>query len=241
VVEQLIVVSLMMAVAAAVQGATGFGFGLVSIALIGTIMDAKQASVIIVLVSLGLYVVLLWKLRAHFSWTGLAPVLVGVVVAAPLGVCFLREADHRVFTFTLGILLIASVLSNLLRGSSTTTWHTFYAGFPCGVFSGLLTGAFSTGGPPLVAFLSTQKHGKLRYSASMQVLLAAGTTVRALELGRTGWITREVLLHSAVASVFMAAGALAGLKVLHIIPDRSLATAINMFLLVMGIRYLAWS
>ena len=234
-----IITALVMGLAAAVQGATGFGFGLVAIALLGNLLSIKTASAVLALASLSMNAMIFWRLRSHFRWEGMAPVLFGVVVGAPLGVLFLARAEARILAPVLGGVLVASAVYGLVPKLAVKPWHPLFLGLPLGVLSGALSGAFGTGGPPLVAFLASRNLPRLRYSASLQVALGASGVIRIAELLRRGLLTKELALQSASGVVFTLAGAWVGLRVLHGMSDRVARRTVSALLLILGLRYLA--
>lgn len=71
---------------AAVQGAAGFGFGLVAVGLLGSLLPIKDASVTLVLASLALNCFIFYRLRSHFRWKRDWPMVISALVGVPLGV-----------------------------------------------------------------------------------------------------------------------------------------------------------
>ena len=168
-----------------------------------------------------------------------APILVAVLVGVPFGVVFLARADPGLLHLGLGVLLVASAAQSQVRRLAAWRWHPVWLGAPCGLLSGGLTGAFGTGGPPLVVFVSSQRYDRLRYVATVQLLLAASNVVRLEELVRHGLLRPSMALASALGAACAVAGSMLGLKLLHRMPDRLVRLLVAFFLLAMGIRYLA--
>jgi uncharacterized membrane protein YfcA len=235
-----ILIPVVLCLAATVQGATGFGFGLLALAILGNALNVQFASVMLALPTLSVNGIILWRLRSHFRWGGVAPLLVGVLIGVPLGVYFLIHADPRIFTSILAVLLIVSSVRDSIPCLNGRPWHSLYVGVPCGIFSGALSGGFGTGGPPLVAFLTTQEgeFDRFRFSATLQFVLAVSAVMRVVELGRRGVFTKDILIQSAVGAAVAIIGALIGLKGLLHIPNGILRKIVNVFLFAMGIRYL---
>lgn len=235
-----ILIPAVLCLAAMVQGATGFGFGLLALAILGNTLNVQLASVMLALPTLSINGVILWRLRSHFRWSGVAPLLIGVLIGVPLGVHFLIHAEPRIFTGILAVLLIVSSVRDRIPCLHGRPWHSFYAGLPCGIFSGALSGGFGAGGPPLIAFLTTQgrEFDRFRFSATLQFLFAVSAVARVVELGRRGVFTNDILIQSAVGAAVAMLGAMIGLKGLRHIPNEALRKVVNVFLFVMGIRYL---
>jgi uncharacterized membrane protein YfcA len=237
---QYILIPVVLCFAAMVQGATGFGFGLLSLAILGNALNVQFASVMLALPTLCINGIILWRLRTHFRWSGVAPLLVGVLLGVPLGVYFLIHADPQIFNRLLAVLLLVSAVRDSIPYLHGRPWHSVYVGVPCGIFSGALSGGFGAGGPPLVAFLTSQEKefDRFRFSATLQFLFAVSAVARVVELGRRGIFTQDILIQSALGTALAVIGALIGLKGLLHIPNETLRKIVNVFLFAMGIRYL---
>jgi len=228
-----------MGLAGFVQSTIGFGFGIVTMGLVGWLVGVRETAVLSAGAALSLNLFVLWRLRAHFRWERTVPIFATVLVGAPFGVLFLAHAEPRLLHLLLGLLLVASAVQSRIERLAAWRWHPVWLGGPCGLLSGALSGAFGTGGPPLVVFVSSQRYDRLRYVATVQLLLAASNVVRCEELLRRGLLSWSLLPGSGLGVIGALAGALLGLRLLRRLPDRVLRIVVALFLLLMGIRYLA--
>lgn len=238
----LLVAALCMGLGAFVQGSIGFGFGIVSLSLMGVLLDIDKAAVMIAPAGLALNVSLVWRLRKHFSFSRVKGVLIGVIVGAPLGVYFLSRAgvafDVSVLQLVLGLVLIAAVVQGSIKQLDRHRWHPWFLGLPCGLFSGFLTGTLGTGGPPLVAYVRAQRFDRLRYAATVQVLLGVAGVVRVEELARQDLFTRQLLVFAAAGVVTAWVGSVFGVRLLRKLPEKRLRQIVAAFLLFMGFVYI---
>ena len=226
-------------VAGVVQGATGFGSGLVSVALLGLIgVGIKSSSVILVFPTTCLSLWVLAGLWKHLELRRMLPLLISAVLVIPLGVLFLREARPHTLLFVLSLVLFASVGQRLIPTLKAKRWHPVWLGVPCGVLSGLLGGAFNTGGPPVVAFASTQQFDRYRYVACLQLAFTAYGVGRFLCLVGYGMFTRELFALSLSGVMFAIFGAYLGLRVLSRISDKLLGRIVAVALLALAVRYM---
>lgn len=138
----------------------------------------------------------------------------------------------------LGIVLIITVVQNFLPGLGDKRWHPGALGVPCGLFSGALAGAFATGGPPAVAYVSSQDFTRFRYSATLQLTLGTSAVMRILCLGVSGQFTPRILLLSAVGMVCTVTGAWLGLHLLKRFSDETLKKVVLAGLFVLAMKYL---
>lgn len=224
--------------AAAVQGAAGFGFGLVAVGLLGSLLPIKDASVTLVLASLTLNCFIFYRLRSHFRWDRVLPMIVSTLVGVPLGVWILVAASEVLLHRLLGVVLLVTVVQNFLPGIGDKRWHPVGLGVPCGLFSGALAGAFATGGPPAVAYVSSQHFTRFRYSATLQLALGTSAVMRILCLGVSGQFTPRILLLSGLGIVCAIAGAWIGLHCLKWLSDEHLKKVVLAVLFVLGLKYL---
>lgn len=227
-----------MGLAAIVQGATGFGYGLVAMAILASLLDIKAAVVVLSVASFSLCTMLFLRLRSHVAWRDATPIAISVVAGVPLGVAFLVHADSELLELILGVLLIASALHSLVPQLAERKWHPILLGVPCGLLSGAMGGALGASGPPVIAFFSTQGYGRFRYSGTLQFVFGSMSLVRLIEFLRRGLLTQELLLQSCLGVVFVMAGALIGLRLLHKFSDRTFKRVVTVCLILLGLRYL---
>ena len=234
---QIFLIILVLITAGGIQGVSGFGFGLVAVSLLSGVIPLKQASVMLVLASLSMNLYILLRLRAHFSLERMKWMLTASIAGVPLGVWLLVRADESLLKRILGVILLLTVVQGFIPALRRKPWHPVWMGGPCGLFSGALSGAFATGGPPAVAYVQSQQFDRFRYAASVQVPLAIAAAVRLLCLGATGMFTWELLAFSVMGVVCAIAGAWLGLHFLKRLPDKVIRKLVLVMLLLMGIKF----
>jgi uncharacterized membrane protein YfcA len=217
---------------------SGFGFGLVAVSLLSGILPLKQASVMLVLASLSMNVYILFRLRKNFSLERVNWMLASTIIGVPLGIWLLIQADESLLKRLLGFVLLLTVVQGVIPALKKKPWHPVWLGVPCGLFSGALSGAFATGGPPAVAYMQSQQFDRFRYAAGVQVPLAIAAVVRLLCLVATGLFSRELLAFSAMGVVCAIAGAWLGLHVLKRLPDQAVRKVVLAMLLILGIKFM---
>lgn len=236
--EQLLLICLIMTGAGAVQGAVGFGSGLLAVGLMSPILGVRQASIAFCLPALIMCVSMLLRLREHFRWRRVAPVAIGLLAGVPMGVWFLVRAQPRILEVCLGILMVLTVAYNLAPRLARRRWHPYYVGIPCGLLSGALSGAFSTGGPPLVAYLSTQQFDRMRFAATLQVFFVINATLRLVELTRRGLLTAETVRLGLVGAAALVGGSFLGMFLLKRLSDRLFRRIVLGMLVLLAVWYL---
>ena len=232
-----ILIPLVLGLAGVVQGATGFGFGLTAIAIMGTFYDVKEATIVTTFGALILNIVVLWKLHRQIAFKGIWPLMVCSVVAIPFGVVFLKDSDPTVFKVLVGVVLVVAAVRGFLHRKDSKPWHPYWVGAPMGVLSGLLSGAFGTGGPPVVAYVASQGYNRFRYAATIQLILMVNCIVRMAELTRQGLFTQKLVLLSAVGAGCVIVGALIGLRILKWFSDERLRRVVSVMLLLLALQF----
>ena len=233
---ELIPIVIVLCLAAVVQSVTGFGFGLTSLALLTPIIGIKDAAVVTVLSALVLAWFLLCKHRRHVKWRESRMLVAMVIVGAPLGVWFLVEGDIRLLKTVMGVILTASALQRLLPRAAEKRWPAFLA-IPCGLLSGAMNGAFGTGGPPVIGFLSTQGYDHLSYVATLQLVFGVGGLIRVEELLRHSVLPPPMLIKAGIGVGATIVGALIGSLVVHRINEERMTKVVTVLLLLLGVHY----
>lgn len=226
-------------VAALVQGATGFGFGLVGLGLLGTLLaEFTDASVVLAVPCLTLTVAMLWRLRRRVELRRMLPLLVTAVVCIPVGVLALKHARPEALYLVLGLLLAAAVIQQAVPHLAAHRWHPVWLGVPCGVLSGLLGGAFNTGGPPVVAYVASQRFGRFRHVVTLQFAFTVFNVARIINLTAFGLLTWPLVLRGLAAVPAVLLGMFVGLRILSRMSDRTLRIIVAFALLLLSARYL---
>jgi len=173
------------AVAAAglVSGMAGFGVGLVSMALLVTILPLTQATALVSILTVINGAPVLWTVRRAVRWRELWPLLLGALPAVMVGIYLLRTLDAGI--------LRAGVLAMILASCAVTVWSPKRAlltrALPWaavfGATSGVFDGALGMGGPPVVFYTLLRNWDKAQAKATLCALFLA------LNIWRTALLT----------------------------------------------------
>ena len=229
-------IMLIMGLAAFIQSSIGFGFGLVVLALLSPVLGLREASITSVLAVLPLTVFLAYRHRVHVKWKASWLLCLMIVVGAPFGVKFLKDADLRILRTVMGAILVVSAVQRLLPKTADRPWPRILE-VPCGLLSGALNGAFGTGGPPLLAYLSTKGYNRFSYVATLQILFAIGAIIRVEELVRQELFTGAILFGGMFGVVATLCGAIVGTKLLNRINEKLMGRLVTGGLLLLGLYY----
>jgi len=234
--------------ASVVQGATGFGFGLFAVAVLSLFLKLKVATPLLALLNLPVILYLTWRLRRSVVWSGLTPIVVGLLVGIPLGIFFLVKCPQDILLRVLGVVLIASAVRaarpNGPTDSGTTparpTLRSTAVGGLVGLATGALGGAFNTGGPPVIAYVYCRPGTKEQRTATLQAVFAISVVARIIVMAAppTSLYDRSILLAALACLPGGIVGTLGGYALFRRFPPRALEVFVAVFLFGLGLKLL---
>jgi uncharacterized membrane protein YfcA len=200
--------------AAFAQGFSGFGYGILAMAMLSLLTtDLERASVFVTLSVMVLVTTLLLRSRrdVRIDWKQAAGLSLGVLAGSPFGYWFmLRQGGMPVCRLVFGVVLVLFALNGLLKPHVRR--HIAMPLAPLfGVFSGLLSGAFSSGGPPIVLYLYSQEDDPRLAVGTVQAVFCFASLYRLVlvGVGERGF-TADVLTPAALLAPVVILGTLAG-------------------------------
>ena len=234
---------LILAIAAFVQSATGFGVALVCMAGLPLVMNVPEAIALVAFFNLLVTANIMWWNRSGFSWSKAWPLAIAMVIGIPLGYFGFKSLDATLIIRILGALLVTISLTDLRlskRGPENAIRLPRWAAFPVGLGGGILGGAFNIGGPPIVAYVYSQNWSKAQSVAVLQSCFLAGGITRNMLMGAQGDYSRGLFVIVAASIIPAAIAIWLGKRTLDRLPQSLLRKIVFVFVLLMGIKYLIW-
>jgi len=149
--NELIVFCLICCLGMFVQSFVGFAGSLVAIPLFSLFLSPKTAVPTYNLIMLVVSILLIFEARAHVEWKRVGRLLIGGLAGVPVGAYGLKHLPLHIIgliisivTMTFAVLLLFKVKIRLRENMPTETG--------VGLLSGLLGGAISESGPPVVIY-----------------------------------------------------------------------------------------
>lgn len=137
--------------AAIVRGFSGFGFSMLAIISLSLVLPPAAIVPTILMLEVAASLHLLPQIWKEVHWRSVGWLLIGCIVATPLGTYLLATVPEAPMKLALAAcVLIAAIL--LLRGFVLKETPGPAATFGTGMASGLLNGSFGIGGPPVILF-----------------------------------------------------------------------------------------
>jgi uncharacterized membrane protein YfcA len=149
------------------QSLSGFGLGLVSMALLAEPLGVQTATPLIALVAITCEVVMLFRYRSAFNLEAVRRLVLASVVGVPLGVILLRQVSPATALTVLGIFLIGYALYALVTPRLPEIKNPRWA-YGFGFVAGLLSGAYNTGGPPYVVYGTCSRWQPTEFKSNLQ-------------------------------------------------------------------------
>lgn len=220
------------------QGLSGFGFGLVAMPLLPLLMDFKDAVALTVLLNLVVCGTTFLSIRSHYSWKQGFWLVVGACLGVPAGVYVLIKLNEILLLRILGGVMLLFCVNELFLVRAKPVHLPLWLGFPFGLISGSLSGAFNMGGPPAIVFSYSQVWSKEQIVAVLQIVFGLSTLIRLVLLGSAGFFSEPLFVTGLWSVVPLVAAIFVGQRLFKQIPQNILKQAVFLFLGVMGIKYL---
>lgn len=222
------------------QGLTGFGFGIVAMALLPLWMDFKLAAATVAAINIPVCWGTLWSNRKHFAWRDSAGLIAGVVFGAPIGVSLLSWGRSETLLRCLGgVMCFFALIDPLLQGFRLGPIPRWCA-LPLGFVSGIFGGAFNIGGPPAVAYVYSQPWTKQQMIAALQAMFCVSGILRVILMGNAGLLGSNVVFVLSCSLIPVLAGIWLGGVLLDRAAQSHLKFGVLLIVFVMGMKYLCW-
>ncbi len=219
---------------ACLQGLTGFGYSLFSLPLLAFLMPVSSAVPMLCLTSIFLNLIVFLKARKSLDLKRILPLLVSGVVALPAGIWLLKTADESALKIIIGVIVTLSSII-YLSGFRVVVRREKLVMIPVGFLSGLLNGATTFSGPPVILFFANQKVARHQFRASLAAyfLLLNIISVPAFIAG--GLLTGETALNTLYLFPAVVLGVLLGIKLADAVSDERFRFLALIALGVLGI------
>lgn len=225
-----------------IQSGLGFGFGLFFVPVAALFVAPREAVAVSLLLGTAVGAGTYLESRPRTDVRAILPLVIGALVGTPIGAWVLVRADETILRLLVAVAVFVSAVVNLAAGKG----HTHEArpdpvarqGL-VGILGGIIRGATSMGGPPIVLYQHWIGGGAERIRGRLfAYFFWVGVPALAL-MAPSGVFTRTVLRDSALALPALALGLVAGrLARPHI--AESWFGRLSMLLLTMTSALAAW-
>ena len=148
------------------QSLTGFGMGLVAMAVLPPLLGLHTATPLVALTGIVLETMMLARYRESLHIGSIWRLLAASLTAIPFGVVFLRQLDERIALSVLGAVIAGYSIYALGGFRLPELRHSLWA-WLTGLLSGLLGGAYNTSGPPVVIYGNCRRWSPQEFKSNL--------------------------------------------------------------------------
>jgi uncharacterized membrane protein YfcA len=140
-----------LSVAALVASTFGFGVALIAMPALAFMIDIKTATPLVALVIMTVVVTVLLRQWREVQFQSVWRLILGSIFGVPLGLFLLKGLHDQVMKLSLALIIIAFSCYNVFTPHMLVL-KTERAAYLFGMVSGILGGAYTTPGPPIVMY-----------------------------------------------------------------------------------------
>lgn len=216
----------------------GFGFAMVSVPLLALFFPVREAVALQFPYCLILFGCQAWLYREHFSWRQMAPLAWGAAVGVTLGAVMLYQLPELALKRSLAVFIALVVifnLSSLGRRHAAQLAASPWWGRVCGFLSGSFFGAYTIGGPPAAAYITSITSDPKRAKSFLASFFTIQFLIIAVIYGFTGMFTWQGLATSAIYSPAVAVGAALGIWAFNRVSSNTYRLVVQLMLLATAV------
>ena len=239
---EFLVACLVLAGAEAVYVLLGFGSGLIAVGALALVLpELRDVIVVLLLVNLPAEAYVVISSWRHISWRGVLVVMAGVAAGIPLGSWLLSTADLGVLLTLLGAVLAVAGVVFLLTPNRPPRPVPAWTAPPVGLLSGVLTGLFGTGGPPLIFYYQLRGADKAAFRGTLMAIFLLMTLIRVPSYAVFGLITAPRIWSSLALVPAAMLGAFLGDRIHVQIDEATFRRLVSVALVIIGVTLVARS
>jgi len=222
-------------VAVFTQSLTGFGSGLVSMSLLPDVLGIRTAVPLVAMMTATIELALLIRYRAAFRFGSVWRLVLASMTAIPIGIWALRNLNEHVLLPILGAIMAGYALYGLFNLKLPRLEHPVWA-YLAGFLAGLLSGAYSVGGPPVIIYGNCRGWDLDEFKSNLQGFFLINDALALVNHSLVGNLTPLVLKSYLWVLPVIVLGLFAGTRLDRILNPERFRKLVLFSLVVMGIR-----
>jgi uncharacterized membrane protein YfcA len=234
-VAQLLLVCLVLVIAETVYVTFGFGSGLIAVGGLAMVVpEVLDVVVVLLLISLPCELFVVLQSRRQIVWKGVLLITIGVTAGIATGTMILRFAEPTFVLILLGAFLIVAGSAFLLIPARRSFDIPVWVGPPVGLVSGVLTGMFGTGGPPLIFYYQLGGVDKAIFRGNLMTIFLLMTLLRVPSYAVAGFITSDRLWSALVVMPAVILGIWLGNRIHLQLDEATFRRMVSVALVIIG-------
>ena len=222
-------------VASYVQSVTGFGFGIVAMIFLPNFLIYTEANVLSSVLSSVTSVLTVIAIYRKVDWKNLIFPLLGSFTANYFAVTFAKNAKNDLLILLLGIVLFLLSIYFFFYSGKIKIKACWYTGLTAGVISGVMSGLFAIGGPPVVVYFMQSEEDTEQYLATISSYFVLSGIVSISLKATAGFVTQKVLYGIAIGLIAMFIGSFLGKKTRNKVKPQVIRKLVYGFMAVSGL------
>ena len=218
-----------------IESVFGFGGSILSVALVGSVVDIKQAILIVTYASICASLCILVSDYKSFSLRHLLRIYAFALPGLLIGTFLMMVLNSTVLLKIFAVLLIAYVLYSFLNPTLKLPYWLSRLLLFCG---GLIQGIYATGGPFVLMAYGQEFKCKSTLRAVMAGFFLFGNIIRLIQMQVMGKLDMAVFVNFWWLIIPITAGVFGGFFVHLKISDKLFKNGILVLLLIAGVFYL---
>lgn len=216
-------------------GLTGFGSGLIGMALLTPALGLATAAPMFAAISICGEVLMFLRYRQHIQLQSVWRLALSSLIAIPIGIAIIPGLNEHLVLVIFGLVVagygIYSLFTPHLPQISNHRW-----GFLFGFISGLLTGAYNSGGPPLVIYGNLTRWTREQFKSNLPGMFMLNSVVVITTHVLAGHYNPTVLQDAAIGIPAMLAGLFVGWSLDKRVNPEMFRKMVLFLLVVIGVR-----
>jgi uncharacterized membrane protein YfcA len=235
----LIPVLALLIISGLIYGMFGFGYAIVSVALLPFFMSVKTAVPMVAAQAIVLGGWMLYGLRQHIRGSIVLPILVGLPLGLPLGVYMLHVLSEESIRRLLGSVVLLYVLWSLVTVSQTTSLlRSNVWGLLAGFLSGIIGGAILASGPIIIIYLTLRGFKKEEFKATFLLWATVQGCLLVPFYALSEMLTSRALLWGFIALPFAGLGIFLGVKLFEKVKEQVFYRLVIVLLAISAVHLL---
>ena len=229
----LLLTAISLVLAFTVQSAFGFGAAILSIPMLALLLPLTQITPLIVMLTMTLSTIIVWQSWRSIDTAILWRLLLTACLGIPIGVSFLVFVNEGVVKMTLGAIVLAASLNMLLSLTPSKPMPAF-AVWPYGFVIGILGGAYSLIGIPLIMVLRWARLQAEAFRATVHALTLTISIAILACYGGGGLLSKATLTNYAIGLPPMLFGGWLGSVLVTKVREDQFQKIIALLLMIMS-------
>jgi hypothetical protein len=174
-----------------VQSSIGFGFALIAMPVLVSILGIQIAAPMVAVAALLVQITILLRYHQALDLHVVKHLTVAAIIGIPIGVLAARRIDGDIVNKILGLVVAGYALYALFAPSLPDLAGKAWA-YLCGFTAGILGGAYNTGGPPVVIYGNSRGWPPDAFKGNLQGFFFINGLIVIAVHGLSGNLTGDV-------------------------------------------------